>query len=258
MRTQSDQAPVARVRLILRTILHWHFLLALLLVPNTQHARAQSLAVQPVTLILLPGQKIATLTLKNPATEPMTIQLRSYVWSQQGNNDPLTATEAVLISPPMATIPPGSSQVIRVALRQPSTGQEATYRLLVDQLPPPAKPKEISVLLRLSIPIFSETTAKPVSKLEFHVEHQQDGHSFLVVSNNGQCHDSIRNIRLKSTDGSAWKAAVPGLPYVLVGAERRWPILPDGPSHDLPKTFSLSAQSDFGAVERQVSVTEAP
>jgi fimbrial chaperone protein len=218
----------------------------------------QTLAVQPVNVVLLPGQKIATLTLRNPASEAITVQARPYLWNQNGNEDPLNPTEAMLVSPPMATIQAGESQIIRVAMRQVSAGRETTYRLLLDQLPGPSPQKGIAILLRLSIPVFVESDAHASPRFDFHVEHHRDGKSFLVVSNSGQCHDSIRDIRLKGSDGTTWKVAVPGLPYVLVGSERRWPIIPEGTSHELPGEFSLNAQTDAGVVTRQLTVTEAP
>ncbi|AFL89586.1 P pilus assembly protein, chaperone PapD [Terriglobus roseus DSM 18391] len=219
---------------------------------------AQTLAVEPVNLFFLPGQKIVTLTLKNPASEPITVQGRAFTWAQEGNADPLNATDAILISPPMATIRPGESQVVRVAMRQPASERESTYRLLIDQLPSAARPKEVSILLRLSIPVFVEADVHATAKFEFRVEHHRDGKSILIVANNGQIHDSVRDIHLKTSDGSVWKAVVPGLPYVLAGAERRWPIVPEGTAHAMPHEFSLTAQTDSGALVRQVSVTEEP
>ncbi|WP_074651835.1 fimbrial biogenesis chaperone [Terriglobus roseus] len=221
-------------------------------------AHAQTLAVQPVNVVLLPGQKIATLTLKNPSTEAITVQGRAFTWNQDGNDDPLKATDAMLISPPMATIQPGESQVVRVAMRQPTAGRETTYRLLLDQLPSPSRPKGIAVLLRLSIPVFVESDVHAAPEFDFRVEGDHEGKSFLVVTNRGQRHDSVRDIHLKAPDGTTWKTAVPGLPYVLAGAERRWPIEAEGSSHDLPATFSLTAQTDVGGLVRQVRVIKQP
>jgi fimbrial chaperone protein len=225
---------------------------------GVRSTKAQTIGVQPVNLVLHAGQKITTLTLNNPSTEPITLQARAFTWGQDGNNDPLNPSEAVLISPPMATIGPGETQIIRVAVRQPAVSHEATYRLLIDQLPQAAHPKAIAILLRLSIPLFVEASPNETAKLEFRVTRNPDGKPSLVVTNGGLCHDSIREIHLKASDGTTWKVNVPGLPYVLAGAQRSWPIVAEGATRDLPNAFTLTAQTDVGPITRQVSVSGAP
>jgi fimbrial chaperone protein len=96
-------------------------------------ARAQGLEVTPTNVLLAPGQTAAALTVANHADRKVSFQIRGFAWRQDGQgNDVLDPSDALLASPPIATIEPGTSQVVRLILRQPPQGQEATYRILFD------------------------------------------------------------------------------------------------------------------------------
>ena len=129
---------------------------ALVFVLTGSAAGAQSLSVLPVNIFFPAGQKAATLTVTNQGKSETAVQIRAYGWNQQdGNDQQLTSTDAVLMSPPLATIAPGASQVVRLILRQAPQDREAAYRILVDQIPPPAEPGIVHIVLRLSIRIFA-------------------------------------------------------------------------------------------------------
>lgn len=105
-----------------------------------------------------------------------------------------------MVSPPIATIAPAAMQVVRLILRQPPVGREVTYRIFVDQIPPPAEPGMVHVVLRLSIPIFAQPATPAVPRIRFHIE-QEGGQLVLVGVNNGLRHEALRNIALHTSDG---------------------------------------------------------
>jgi len=78
----------------------------------------QALSVLPVNIFFSPGQKATSLTVTNQGDKETAIQIRAYSWSQKENDDPLTATGDVVLSPPLARIAPGASQLVRLILRQ--------------------------------------------------------------------------------------------------------------------------------------------
>ena len=205
-------------------------------------ARAQALAVLPVNILLSPGQKTTTLTVTNQGTSETSIQIRAYAWSQNDGEDKLTSSDAVVVSPPLASIAAGATQVIRLILRQPPQDSEATYRILVDQIPPPAEPGIVHVVLRL---------------IEFHLEDNA-GQTYLVGTNDGLRHEAIREIVLTTGDGRTLKEEASASPYILSGATRRWHITsPD--SLPLPSVpLRLTAHGDAGIIEQQVQVVAKP
>lgn len=220
---------------------------------------AQALSVLPVNVFLAPGQRAATLTVTNQGSSETAIQVRGYAWSQKDGNDQLTASDALVVSPPLATIASGATQVVRLILRLPplSGDSEASYRILVDQIPPAAEPGVVHVVLRLSIPIFALPTTRAASILRYHLE-LKGGQMYLVGFNEGLRHDTIRDIELSTGDGRKLKTEPGVLPYVLAGATRRWPITAQGPLPLPGETLHLTAHSDAGAIDEQVSVVAAP
>ena len=69
---------------------------------------------------------------------------------------------------------------------------------------------------------------------------------------------AIRDIVLSTSDGRKLKAGPSTSPYILSGATRRWPIAAQGPL-PLPKeTLRLTAHSDAGAIDEQVSLVAMP
>ncbi len=220
-------------------------------------ARGQSLSVLPVNIFLQPGQRATTLTVTNNGNSGTAIQIRGYAWNQKDDDDPLTPSDTVVVSPPLASIAPGETQVVRLILRQSPQGQEATYRILVDQIPPPAEPGVVHVVLRLSIPIFAQPVTRAVPHVQFHVEASA-GQIYLVGINDGLRHEAIRDIVLSTSDGRKLKAEAGVSPYVLAGAARRWQIALQG-SPLLPgEELLLTAHADSGSIEQQVRVVAAP
>jgi len=221
-------------------------------------AGAQALSVLPVNIFLQPGQKATTLTVTNQGSSATAIQIRGYAWNQKTGDDELIATDDLVVSPPIATIAAGATQVVRLILRQSPQGQEGTYRIIVDQIPPPAEPGVVHIVLRLSIPVFAQPDIRVVPHIQFHVE-KKDGKFFVVGVNDGNSHDVIRDIVLTTTDGKKLNQEKDNSPYILAGTTRRWPIAVDA-SQPLPtgNSFQLTAHSNGGAIAQQVSVVDRP
>jgi fimbrial chaperone protein len=220
-------------------------------------ARAQSLMVLPVNIQMAPGQKATTVTVINKGDSETAIQIRAYAWNQPDGEDQLTTSDAVLVSPPLTSIAAGASQVVRLVLRQPPQGRESTYRIVLDQIPPPAVPGTVRVVLRMSIPIFAQPAARAIPHVYFHIERDAEK-IFLVALNDGGRHEAIREIVLSTSDGRKLKTQPSASPYVLAGATRRWSIDAQGPLPLPDETLQLTAHADSGAIEQQVHVVSAP
>jgi fimbrial chaperone protein len=145
---------------------------------------------------------------------------------------------------------------VRIVLRQLPEGHEATYRILIDQIPPPAEPGVVHMVLRLSIPIFAKPETRAFADLQFHLERNA-GQIELVALNPGSIHDAIRNIELTTSDGRKLKPNSSLSPYVLSGATRRWPIAAQDSLPLTSETLQLTAHSDAGAIDQQVRFVPA-
>ena len=216
-------------------------------------AMAQALTVAPVTVHMVPSQMATTLTITNAGDTDTAFQLRVLAWSQNGDNDQLSPTDQVLASPPIGSIPAGASQVVRIVLRHLPQGNEKTYRILFDQIPPPAKPGTVRIALRLSIPIFADPSAGIAPHLQWRLE-RDGGKITLAAVNDGNAHERVRNIALATSAGSVLKAEDNQSPYILAGATRRWRIVTSNAPPALGTAFRLTAQGDAGAIDSPVIV----
>jgi fimbrial chaperone protein len=218
---------------------------------------AQALTVLPVNISMAPGERASTLTVTNQGNNKTAIQIRVFAWSQDGDEDKLISSDDVVVSPPIASLAPGGSQVIRLILRKTPQSKEATYRILLDQIPPPAEPGVVHVVLRLSIPVFAQPLTRTAAHCQFRVE-VKDGQATLVGNNDGNRHLALHEVEIWTPDVRRFQLASGSSPYLLAGSTRHWKIAVQG-SLPIPNDIlQLKAQSDTGAIEQQVSVVSAP
>jgi fimbrial chaperone protein len=220
-------------------------------------AGAQSLSVVPVNVFMQPGQKAATLTVKNSGSKSTSIQVRVFDWSQKGNEEQLTPSNIVVASPPLMTIEPEASQVVRLILRQSPTGREATYRIVLDQIPGPNEPGTVQMVLRLSIPIFAMPATKAAPKVQFQL--QRDGDKlFLVGVNVGLSHEVLRDAVVTAADGHKMNVMTKASPYILAGVTKHWELDTQGYAPQPGETLKLTADGATGPIIEQIGVTSAP
>lgn len=135
-----------------RTIFAALALLAGLALP----AEASSLRVAPISLKLAAQEPAGVVRVWNDGSEPVQVQVRVFRWKVVNGKDVLEATKDVVASPPMTTLVPGAENLIRVVRvsKRPLAEKEG-YRLLVDELPNPAKQRAgtVTVLVRHAIPV---------------------------------------------------------------------------------------------------------
>ncbi|WP_458097821.1 fimbrial biogenesis chaperone [Roseomonas sp. WA12] len=190
---------------------------AVLLTPGP--AEAGSLEVAPVSTDLLPGQQASVVTVTNRDTTPTSVQVRAFDWSQDATSDRLTPTQDLLVSPPAFQLAPGGSQVVRMVLRRPPAQGERAFRLLVDQIPGPADAgQQVRFALRLSLPVFAQTSANGRPQLEWRLQSSGE----LVVANRGTRRAQLAGLSLAGPGGTSIPLAAPENPYVLPGMERHW------------------------------------
>ena len=194
------------------------------------HAMASGLQVSPITLTLQATQNAGGLTLSNTGDEVVNAQVRVYHWSQKDNRNQLTASRALLASPPMITLNPGEQQLIRVirTSTQPKGAVEDAFRLSIDELPtqPTTQKNGLQFVLSYSLPVFvqsSNTAARPA--LQWHLKQQIGTEDVLLqVSNNGTAHAQLAGLYLIDSNNQRIDINKGLLGYVLPGATMSWPL----------------------------------
>jgi fimbrial chaperone protein len=222
-------------------------------------ASAGTIGVSPVRVTLSDSQRIGSLSVRNDGAEPVTMQMEVLSWSQREGNAVFAATRELLANPPIFTIPAGSSQLVRVGLRRaPDVQRELTYRVILQELPPPPNPDLTGarMTLRISLPVFvsPEIEAKPV--LLWQAARTSQGALKISLSNNGNGHIQIKNFKLSLLDSAQPWVTLQSSDYVLAGQSRDWIVLvsPENPAPPPGVTLQLFAQTDAGDIEAEVII----
>ena len=187
----------------------------------TAPAWAGTLQINPVLLEIGANRRTATVTLRNEEATPVTIRAYALDWRQADGDDHYAETSAVIVSPPIFTIAPGATQLIRVGLRSPS-GSPQAFRLIVEEVPAAVPGNGIRVALRLTPPLYASLPAGDVAALRWSAWREGDGWIFEAV-NRGTGYVRVDPAVARNSTGVAVPDHV-SLGTVLPGATRRWRI----------------------------------
>lgn len=219
------------IRFILIVLLQ---LIAILAASNS--VRASTVVIWPVDPVLKPGEQATGLWLENKGDKPVTLQVRSFDWSQVNGEDRLVPQNDIVASPPIATVEPGKRQLVRIYRRvvaQPGGPTEKSYRLIVDELPQlPHVDQQggtsagLAVQMRYSIPLFAYTLDTSDKAPHLVPTYRASGAERVVeIRNAGTVHARLTDVRmLLGGQEQLIKAGLAG--YVLPGATLRL-SLPD-------------------------------
>ena len=214
--------------------------------------------ITPVNVVMAAGQAAATLTIANEGDHDISFQIRAFAWQAGHAGDTqLVRTNELLVSPPLGTIASGATQIARMVLSRAPGARELSYRILIDELPPPTSAGVVHVALRLSIPVFAEPAGIAVPHVHWRIA-KEGTQVWLVAVNDGTRHQSIGEIALRTADGHALSLKSDTPPYVLAGGEHRWSIQPDGPMPASGDILQLTARSDGGPIDQQVRLDGGP
>ncbi|WP_244827292.1 molecular chaperone [Caballeronia sp. TF1N1] len=220
---------------------------------------AASLQISPVSIQLAGPENGKVVTLRNDGDEPIHAQVRTFVWDQSDEEDKLTPTRDLIASPPIAEVPAGGQQVIRVIRANAApVAQERAYRLIIDELPPDGGDKQSAVQFRFrySLPLFiSPRGEASTPKLQWSVV-ERNGKAYLRVQNDGDIHAQLSTVSLKTSDKDV-RVSGGLLGYVLPGRVRSW-ILPDAASAMHGKTGEVSATVNGASMNGSLSNPAAP
>jgi fimbrial chaperone protein len=222
-----------------------------LLVPGA--AVGGSFMANPIRLVVPAGANATSLTLENTGGEPVLVQAEVLAWSQADGKDVLTPSDDLVVSPPIFKVAAGASQIVRVGLAQRSAAdRELSYRLFLQEVPPPAAPgaQGISVALRLGLPVFVTPRVRSAPALSWRAQ-PEDGGLRLTVINDGNAHAQLIDCRVTREDG-ALVATQTLAAYVLAGTTRSWLVKTSQPWRG--QKLRISAQTATGNVSADIAV----
>jgi fimbrial chaperone protein len=220
--------------------------LGLLLLTGGISLEAGSYIVKPVRIELSTRQLRLTMQIQNLDDEPATIQAHIVAWNAQGAAEILTDSDDILLNPPIFTVAAGHTQFLRLGLRHaPADIQEATYRLILEEVPPPFKAgfNGLRTVLRVSVPIFVKPRV-PAPQLAWTLRKTSDQELRLSVENRGNAHVQVRKFALTASSGTGPGFAEDSATYVLQNSRKEWVI--HNPQLAASDKLLLVGQTDSG------------
>ena len=203
--------------------------------------------VIPILLDFDQKTRSGVITLLNEGENKISLQIKSYAWSQDGDGKDQYQEDAELIFfPRVLTIEPGKSSVLRVGLQIPATSVEKTYRLFIEEIPEARKADQgatIAIALRFGVPIYA-APLKSEPRGEFVTAFLDKGKVTTVIKNTGNVHFRIQTVQLvgkDATGGEVLRQKIDGW-YLLSGVSR--PYVFTLPLEECRKVTTLELMAD--------------
>ncbi|WP_458071124.1 fimbrial biogenesis chaperone [Rhodanobacter sp. BL-MT-08] len=128
----------------------------------TQAVNAATFSINPTRVELDAKHRADIITVYNSSDAALRLQVRSMRWQMQADGKwKLDPSDDLIVTPELVEVAPGKSVELRVGSLQVVDATEASYRLLLNELPglandPSAKTGQIRVLTEINLPVFIE------------------------------------------------------------------------------------------------------
>lgn len=226
----------------------------------TAAAQAASLSVSPIVVDLAQDRQTAAITLKNEGNESRVVQTELLRWTQRDGENIYAPSRDLLANPPMATLQPGQTQVIRVGMnREADAAQELAYRLYISEVPPP--PREgftgLRIALRLGLAVFVSPTAKPAGRLDWRATRNLQGAVRLTMRNGGNRHVRLTGLKVRDAGSGQHLAELRESQFTLLAGQSR-PVPVALPAAWQGRQLNLLASTEEGDFESRIDVERAP
>jgi fimbrial chaperone protein len=179
------------------------------------------LAISPLRIEIDDADRGATVMLTNTSERALPVQSRLFAWSQAGGEDVYEASSDLTISPSIASIPPGETQIVRVLRSGAASPGEKRYRLVVDQLPDPAAARAgaAEARIRFAVPMFLDRTKTAPAQLDWRI-----GAKGIELTNTGGATARVLQLDVKTANGTSVPVERNSLRYVLGNSTIAWPV----------------------------------
>lgn len=155
---------------------------------------ASAYVVSPVSLTLSTDTPAGVFRLVNQDSHGIRISIGAKTWTQEDGQNRQRDTTELIVSPQLADIPAGGTQLIRVGLRDiHAIARERSYRLLFQDLPQSGygDPASARVWVDYSIPVFFVPEQPAGPQLEYRLRKTDASTLTLTIANNGDVHAKL-------------------------------------------------------------------
>lgn len=215
-------------------------------------AWAGSFQVNPVHINLPADRQVSSLTITNSDSAPVSVRVITLAWTQVDGMDVHTPTNNIIASPPIFTIPPGKTQIVRIGLK--SRDGTRAYRVIFEEIPrQTAADGQVRVALRLDLPLYVLPKGGGKADLKWQAWRDGAGDLFIQGSNSGSLHTQVVELSAKTAGGEQVLSKQMGV--VLPNSARVWKI-GKGPDLELGTPFTLKVRSSSGESQTQIQLVQ--
>lgn len=171
--------------------------LALALLAVASHATAASFGLAPLGVTIAAREQSGSVVVTNTGTDEVVIQVRPYVWTQDGQ-EVRTETRELVLNPPIFKLAAGEQQLVRIASRAtPPQEVERAYRLVFGEVPTGSQASGSGFRIRVAmdIPLYVEPVMLSSAQLAWRFEQSTEGVR-LVATNTGGRHFRLRDVHV--------------------------------------------------------------
>jgi fimbrial chaperone protein len=175
--------------------------LPLFLILLAAPAGASQFTVNPTRVELSARVSSSVVSVRNDGQSPIRIQVKTHAWTQTLDGVlKLDPTDDVVVFPTLLTLEPGEERRLRVAVAAKAADVERTYRIFLEELPPPKNEPDtangVQVLTRVGIPIFLAPLKASAQATVSDIGLAGDGLHFQV-DNDGTQHFVPQTLRVR-------------------------------------------------------------
>jgi fimbrial chaperone protein len=167
-----------------------------LLITLVPHSQAVTLS--PIHLNMSVKKPIISFTVTNDSLKAITYQINTLSWHQVDGKDAYDETRQLIVSPPIVSIEPNSSQTFRVGLLEESAHLvEQAYRVVLDDITiylPEKSENGLSFIFNYNLPLFYAPVKWVDSVIWSRCESPVKGKSCLLIENEGNRHVKLVNL----------------------------------------------------------------
>ncbi len=217
--------------MVIRQLSMAGFLILVMALSLPSLSRAGSFNINPVRIQLSETATTAILHVSNTGSEDVTVQLQAMKWSQLAGEDQLKTTRDLIATPQIFQLKARASQIVRIGLvKKPDLTAETTYRLILEEIPPPPDPgfQGLKLALRISMPVFVKPGHISESSFDIRLAPQKSTAADTInleLDNAGSTHVQLLNLRIHSVNKQDEVIGVLDKSlYLLAGQKKQIPI----------------------------------
>lgn len=218
---------------------------------------AAAFFVSPIRIELSAAKPTAAMSVQNDSDHTLVIQTQPVAWSQSNGQEVYDETADLIVTPAIFSMPPKSSQVVRVGLRRPvaSTG-ETSYRLSLQEIagPPQVEATGVQMLLRIVLPVFVKPAGAVAARLNWEALLSADNTLTVKMQNDGNAHIQIYSYKLLDAESEHSLATQSTPAYVLPGQGRQWQLKPEAQIPVPNGRLHLVANTDAGEIDAEIAL----